>query len=148
MKKHNKWYMTDDEIRRSWRCCKDQIEQIGILAELNCKTKDEVVDKLTELGIKVPMRISGRGIKTKMTESLRKKIWRMKQEGMSYTQIRAQLFETRLSVECIRSEYRQMIKEREEVRPILVKALREYMNGGACSETEAELIRRQIARGI
>lgn len=44
------WAMTDDEIGAMWRTCKDRNAQVCILADLNVKTKAEVVDKLRELG--------------------------------------------------------------------------------------------------
>ena len=147
MKKHDKWYMTDDEIRRSWRCCRDKIEQVKVLAELNCKTKEEIIEKLESLGLDVPVRISGRGIKTKMTETIRKKIWKLKMEGKSYSQITA-LVEGRLSVECVRTEYMKMIGEHEKARPLLIKALQAYTQRDDCTDEEREIIMKHIARGI
>jgi len=41
MKTDLRW-MTDEEIRRSWRLAKDRDRQIRILAQLNVMTKDEI----------------------------------------------------------------------------------------------------------
>lgn len=41
--------MTDSEIESMWRTCKDRNAQVRILADLNIKTKAEVLDKLREL---------------------------------------------------------------------------------------------------
>lgn len=43
------WTMTDSEITSMWRTCKDRNAQVRILADLNIKTKAEVLDKLREL---------------------------------------------------------------------------------------------------
>ena len=43
------WTMTDGEIASMWRTCKDRNAQVRILADLNVKTKAEVLDKLREL---------------------------------------------------------------------------------------------------
>lgn len=43
------WTMTDSEIESMWRTCKDRNAQVRILADLNIKTKAEVLDKLREL---------------------------------------------------------------------------------------------------
>ena len=42
-----------------WRTCKNRNEQVNILADLNVKTKDEVLDKLRELECDM------RGVRTK-----------------------------------------------------------------------------------
>ena len=44
------WTMTDSEIESMWRTCKDRNAQVRILADLNIKTKAEVLDKLRALG--------------------------------------------------------------------------------------------------
>lgn len=41
--------MTDGEIASMWRTCKDRNAQVRILADLNVKTKAEVLDKLRAL---------------------------------------------------------------------------------------------------
>lgn len=41
--------MTDGEIAAMWRSCKNRNDQVQILADLNVKTKAEVLDKLREL---------------------------------------------------------------------------------------------------
>ena len=43
------WAMTDGEIAAMWRGCKNRNDQVQILADLNVKTKAEVLDKLREL---------------------------------------------------------------------------------------------------
>lgn len=44
------WAMTDGEIASMWRTCKDRNEQVNILADLNVKSRVEMLDKLRELG--------------------------------------------------------------------------------------------------
>ena len=44
------WAMTDGEIASMWRTCKDRNEQLNILADLNVKSRVEMLDKLRELG--------------------------------------------------------------------------------------------------
>lgn len=51
--------MSDGEIAAMWRTCKNRNEQANILADLNMKSKAEVLEKLTELGcdlrgVKIP----------------------------------------------------------------------------------------------
>lgn len=53
------WAMGDEEIRSMWRTCKNRNEQVNILADLNVKTRDEVLDKLRELECDM------RGVRTK-----------------------------------------------------------------------------------
>ena len=48
--------MTDDELRGSMRKAADKRAQVGILAELNAVSEDQMRDKLTELGVAVPGR--------------------------------------------------------------------------------------------
>ena len=53
------WVMSDSEIAAMWRTCKNRNEQANILADLNMKSKAEVLEKLTELGcdlrgVKIP----------------------------------------------------------------------------------------------
>lgn len=52
------WVMSDSEIAAMWRTCKNRNEQANILADLNMKSKTEVLEKLTELGCDL------RGVKT------------------------------------------------------------------------------------
>lgn len=54
------WVMSDSEIAAMWRTCKNRNEQANILADLNMKSKAEVLEKLTELGcdlrgVKIPL---------------------------------------------------------------------------------------------
>ncbi len=44
------WAMTDGEIASMWRTCKDRNEQVNILADLNVRSRAEVLGKLRELG--------------------------------------------------------------------------------------------------
>lgn len=53
MKKNNEWHYSDHMIRLLWRNALDKREQIRILAELNCRTVEEVKQKLNELGLKM-----------------------------------------------------------------------------------------------
>lgn len=44
------WAMTDGEIASMWRTCKNRNEQVNILADLNVKSRAEMLGKLRELG--------------------------------------------------------------------------------------------------
>ena len=46
--------MTDDELRGSMRKAADKRAQVGILAELNAVSEDQMRAKLQELGVAVP----------------------------------------------------------------------------------------------
>ena len=59
------WAMTDGEIASMWRNCKNRNEQVNILADLNVKSKAEVLEKLTELGCDL------RGVKTPKVKETR-----------------------------------------------------------------------------
>lgn len=48
--------MTDDELRGSIRKAADKRAQVGILAELNAVSEDQMRAKLTELGVAIPGR--------------------------------------------------------------------------------------------
>lgn len=53
------WAMSDSEILSMWRTCKNRNDQVQILADLNVKTRAEVLDKLRELGCDM------RGVRTR-----------------------------------------------------------------------------------
>lgn len=141
----SKWPMTDDEIKRSYRCCKDANAQIGILAELNCRKKAEVRKKLAELGVELA-RTSGRP--SRYTEEERRMIYTMRHdEGRPY-QVIARHIGRKTSNESIRNEYLQMHRERLNARPLIEKAVRAYIKAGKTTESEAALLRELIKRGI
>lgn len=145
MTKKNKWYMTDAEIKRSWRCAINKRDQIGILAELNCKTKAEVEQKIVDLGLELPG--NGNSRVQKIGEVEKKKIWMLRLKGNSYKTI-AQMIGTGPTWQAVRKAFKIMSDERDEARPVLVKALKAYMKNDACTEDEREIIKTQIARGI
>lgn len=45
------FYMTDDEIRSSWRRCASQASQVQVLADLNCVSTPTMQKKLQEMGL-------------------------------------------------------------------------------------------------
>lgn len=53
------WAMSDSEILSMWRTCKNRNDQVQILADLNVKTRTEVLDKLRQLGCDM------RGVRTR-----------------------------------------------------------------------------------
>ena len=142
-----KWVMTDNEIRRSWRCAQNQKEQIKVLAELNVRKKAEVLAKLIELGIELPEKLNRKGLPPILTDADKRKIWKLRTDGHPYKTI-SNLIEGHPAVETVRTAYKQMVLEREEARPLLVKALQTFMKSEACTEKERKTIREQIARGI
>ena len=48
------FYMTDDEIRSSWRRCASQLAQVQVLADLNCVSAPTMKKKLQEMGLYQP----------------------------------------------------------------------------------------------
>ena len=46
----SKWHMDNNEISVMFRTSKNKKKQVTILAELNLKTQNEVLDKLVEIG--------------------------------------------------------------------------------------------------
>lgn len=138
------WPMTDAEIRNSWRRCEDRVAQIRILAELNCKTKPEVIEKLRILGIEVPEDIKRRRIR--FTEMDDRKIWQQRIAGDSYRDIAGRL--GRITPEMVRIRFFKLLEERRQAQPTLEKALIEYMQSVSCSEDEYKMLQRQLRRGI
>lgn len=59
------WAMTDGEIASMWRTCKNRNEQVNILADLNVKSRVEMLGKLRELGCDL------RGVKTPKVKETR-----------------------------------------------------------------------------
>ena len=57
--------MTKDEILKDYRLAKNQTKQIGVLADLNCCTKREIVNLLLEAGEHVPGNFLNKGKKKK-----------------------------------------------------------------------------------
>lgn len=140
-----RWYMTDNEIKRSWRCAINKRDQIGILAELNCKTKLEVEQKLADLGLDIPGNRKGKP--TKIDEAAKRRLWQLRQNGNTFQQIAA-MMEGKPSKQAVMTAFKKMTEERTEARPVLIKALKDYMRRGNCTESERDIIKTWIARGI
>lgn len=140
----DKWYMSDDEIKRSWRCCAKKSDQIKVLGQLNCKTKKQVIDKLTELGIE-----TGENVKRhkKFTTEEDRRIWRLRHdENRTFKSIAVIIGHT--TGETVRNRYGELLEEHKSARIIIETALRAYIKAGKCTDAESKLIDELIRRGI
>lgn len=140
----SKWYMSDEEIMRSYRCCENATAQIGILAELNCKTKAEVKKKLSELGIEFA-RTAGRP--TRYTQEERHRIYTLRHDELRPYSAIARII-GKSTAESVRNEYRIMHRERLRARPLIEKAVESYIKQKKTTQYETDLLRELIQFGI
>ena len=138
-----KWHMTDDEIRRSWKRAEDRRAQIGILAELNNRSKDDVRAKLIELGEEVP-EIRGRG-KCKLTADDDRKIWRYRNDGLPYYKIAAMLGGN-LTDQAIKNRVDRMREMFRASLPTVKQALKEWEKAHPEESDETKTIKEFIRR--
>lgn len=146
MKTHDKWEMTDYEIRRSWRQAADKGEQIKIIAELNARSKDDVIAKLKEIGEEIPAEIAaakGRKPKYKLTASDERKIWRERAKGTPYWKI-ARMLGGMATESAIQTRYDRMKGDYIKALPTVKKALQTFVE--AVPTDDAEIIRTFIRR--
>lgn len=146
MKTIDKWYMTDDEIRRSWRQAADRREQAKIIAELNAREKADVIRKLIELGEEVPedMRAAkGRKAKYKISDADERKIWKERSKGTPYWKI-VRMLGGLVTESAIQIRYDKMRGDYLKALPTVKKALQATIE--AVPEEDRETIRRFIRR--
>lgn len=138
------WYMTDDEIRRSWRCAESKARQIKVLAELNARTTEEIKKKLQEIGIDV----AGATRKRKrFSVEDDRRIWKLRHdENRTFKKI-AQIIGSTTG-ETIRNRYGELLEEHNGARGIIENALRAYIKAGKTTKEETRLIDELIRRGI
>lgn len=77
--------MSDDEIRRNYRLAKDKRKQIGILADLNCCSKNKIIEILGLENSKVKGKWGGK--QYPLSDEERKNIIRMHCEGLEVKEI-------------------------------------------------------------
>lgn len=139
------WPMTDAEIKRSWRCAEDRKAQIRILGELNGKTRQEVILKLDELGIDLSDVIDRKHVR--FSEEEDRKIWQMRQNGDAFCKIAAALGVK--GYFRIMHRYDELMKEYQQAKPLIERALKRYANGDPRATAEEKtMIRTLIRRGI
>ena len=146
MKTHDKWYMTDDEIRRSWRQAADRKEQLKIIAELNARDKADVIRKLTELGEELPkdMRAAkGRKAKYKISDADERKIWKERSKGTPYWKI-VRMLGGLVTESAIQIRYDKMRGDYLKALPTVKRTLQTVVE--AVPEADRETIRRFIRR--
>lgn len=139
----NKWPMTDAEIRDSWRRCEDKTEQVKILAQLNNRAKEDMIEKLTALGIEVPEETMLRN--ARFTPEEDRIIWLWRQEGKPYKEI-ARKIGRRITIETVKRRYTILLQEHQEARPFMEEMLRAAVQG--CTDERRKIIEQQIKRGI
>lgn len=146
----NKWHMTDNEIRRSWRCAVNHQEQIAILAQLNCRTKTEVIQKLGDLGL---MSETLQADEEKLTKKKKRKpfsaaeirkIFSMYVDGITIKDIAAVID---AKPETVKTTMATLRNERRKAWPVIDKAIKAYMLTPECTESDRKVLRREIARG-
>ena len=146
MKTIDKWYMTDDEIRRSWRQAADRKEQLKIIAELNARDKADVIRKLTELGEELPedMRAAkGRKAKYKISDADERKIWKERLKGTPYWKI-VRMLGGLVTESAIQIRYDKMRGDYLKALPTVKRTLQTVVE--AVPEEDRETIRRFIRR--
>lgn len=146
MKTIDKWYMTDDEIRRSWRQAADLKEQVKIIAELNARDKADVIRKLTELGEELPedMRAAkGRKAKYKISDADERKIWKERSKGTPYWKI-VRMLGGLVTESAIQIRYDKMRGDYLKALPTVKRTLQTVVE--AVPEEDRETIRRFIRR--
>lgn len=142
----DKWAMTDDEIRRSWRQAADKREQVKIIAELNARDKADVIRKLTELGEELPedMRAAkGRKAKYKISDADERKIWKERAKGTPYWKI-VRMLGGLVTESAIQIRYDKMREDYLKALPTVKRTLQTVVE--AVPEEDRETIRRFIRR--
>lgn len=149
--KINKWYMTDDEIRRSWRQAADKAEQVKIIAELNAQEKADVIEKLKEIGEHIPDELKaskGRRPKYKINAADERKIWKERAHGTPYWKIARMLGGT-ASESCIQMRYEKMRGDYIAALPTIKKTLQAVAEAAPrhiVSDDDREIIKAFIRR--
>lgn len=138
------WSMSDDEIKRSWRNCENAAVQIKVLAQLNARSRAEVIEKLRSLGIETESTLQR---KTKFTPEEDAHIWRMRHdEHRPMSHIRTAIGKS--TTQTIWTRYKEMLKEHIKMRPVIEKAVRAYIKAGKTTPDEAKTLEAMIKRGI
>lgn len=85
------WAMTDEEIRNSWRRCRNKEYHVRIIAELNARSIKDTVKKLKSLGIDVDEKRAtacfGNEMRKSWTQKDIDKLIRLHDEGKSWKEI-------------------------------------------------------------
>lgn len=141
----DKWHLTDSEITKLWRNAEDRHAEIKILAELNNKTRLQVVEKLRSLGMDVPETLLKKRIYYTPAEDA--KIWRLRRrDGLPYKQIARMVGKAKYAVVQVR--YEEMRKEYIASIPTLEKALQAYVDKLCTDPVEREQILLMMRRGL
>ncbi len=157
MEAKTKWPMSDAEIKSSWRRCENKKKQVKILAELNAKTKPQVIDKLIQIGamsaaesakakarekeepVSEPKEHRGR-----FTAAEHRKMFELRAGGFGYKQIAAKMGSTETSVQVTLERLR---RERRAAWPVIERALRWYAAQPECTAEERRVLKREAERG-
>ena len=142
--KRTKWPMTPDEIKRSWRCCENQHEQIKILAQLNCCTTREIVEHMREIGIEVEEQTVRERVRFTIRED--RKMWQLREAGEPYKKIAAVIGNTHYGA--VKNRIGELRKMRREAGEAIITACRVYMANDLCSEDERKQLNEILRRGL
>lgn len=141
-----RWYMTDFEIRRSREHADDKREQLKILSQLNLRNKEEVVQKLREIGCEVAAKLNMSGkARHRFTEAEERYIWdRRFMQREAFATIASRM--PGVCTQAAKNMYGIMWKDFTEARPLIRKAMREY--AAKAPERERKLIESVLERGF
>ena len=136
--------MTDDEIRRPWRCCENQHEQIKILAQLNCCTTKEIIEHMRAIGIEIEEETIRKRLRFTIGED--RKMWKLRAAGEPYYKIAQIIGNT--TGQSIRNRIGELRKMRREAGETIITACRVYMAEDLCTEDERKQLNEVLRRGI
>ncbi len=141
-----RWYMTDFEIRRSWEHADDKREQLKILSQLNLRNKDEVIQKLRDIGCDVAVKLNMSGkARHRFTDAEERYIWEKRfRQREAFATIAGRI--PGVCTKAAKDLYGIMWKDFTEALPLIRKAMREY--AAKAPERERELIERVLERGF
>ena len=141
-----RWYMSDFEIRRSWEHADDKREQLKILSQLNLRNKDEVVQKLREIGCDVAVKLNMSGkARHRFTEAEERYIWdRRFMQHEAFATIASRM--PGVCTQAAKNMHGIMWKDFTAALPVIRKAMREYAKRG--TDQERELIEKVLRRGF
>lgn len=136
--------MTDDEIRRSWRCCENQHDQIKILAQLNCCTTKEIIEHMRGIGIEIEEETIRKRLRFAIGED--RKMWKLRAAGEPYYKIAQIIGNT--TGQSIRNRIGELRKMRKDAVGLIEIACRVYMATELCTEPEKKRLTEILKRGL
>lgn len=153
MEAKTKWPMSDAEIRSSWSRCENKKKQVKILAELNAKTKQQVIDKLIQIGemsananpnVKIEPEKETEKRRERFTPAEIRRIFQMRADGFRVKEIAQHIDAKELTV---KKAIERLKQERRAAWPVIERALRWYAAQPECTAEERRVLKREAERG-